>query len=78
MVTHTEALAHRVDAARREQGVAILPLSDATGIPRTTLSRQLAGLAEFKVSDLMRISRHLNVNAADLIAPRDNTAEVAA
>ena len=78
MDTTTAAVAHRVDAARRAQGVAVLPLSDATGIPRTTLTRQLAGLAEFKVSDLMRISRHLNVNAADMLPPRDNTAEAAA
>lgn len=59
---HTnEEVAKRVEADRRSAGVPLLTLAKATGIARTTLRRQLAGLAEFKVSDLMRISRHLNV-----------------
>lgn len=60
MDTITATLAKRVDTARREQGVAILPLSAAVGIPRTTLIRQLAGDSAFTVAQLVRIAHHLN------------------
>ena len=64
MVTQTEAIAHRVDADRRAQGVAVLPLSEATGIPRTTLTRFLAGKGDLKVSHIYLIARELKANPA--------------
>jgi transcriptional regulator with XRE-family HTH domain len=67
MDTITATLAKRVEAARRDQGVAILPLSIATGIARTTLSRQLKGRSEFSAPDLVLIARHLGVPVEDWI-----------
>lgn len=79
MHTDTETLAAKVEAARRrEPQTPLRALSRMTGIPRTTLRRQLAGLVEFKVTDLMSVSRHLNLDMTDLLNPRENTAEVAA
>lgn len=37
-------------------------LSEATGIPRTTLIRKLRGHSDFTVRDLERIAAHLGVS----------------
>jgi predicted transcriptional regulator len=65
MVTNSAALAQRVEAARRREGVAKLHLSNTTGIKRSTLHRLLAGKGEFKVWQLIRISQHLTDSASD-------------
>lgn len=82
MHTDKETLAAKVEGARRRADLSVRALSKKSGIPRTTLSNQLAGLVEFKPSTLARLSRHisLNLSADDLLStpPRDNTAEVAA
>jgi len=65
MDTITATLAKRVDADRRAQGVAVLPLSTATGIPRTTLIRQLAGQSDISAPDLLRLAKHLNASVSD-------------
>ena len=64
MHTTSKAIAQRVDAVRRAKGVGTLPLSVATGIPRTTLSRQLKGETDFTVAGLIRIGEALNTPAA--------------
>ena len=57
----TQQILARVEADRKAAGVTVAALSKATGIPRTTLSRYLAGRTEFTVSGLMRVSEHLNI-----------------
>lgn len=61
MDTNTAAIAHRVDAARRAKGVGTLPLAKATGIPRTTLTRQLAGQTDFTLAGFLRIGEALDI-----------------
>ncbi|WP_166790569.1 helix-turn-helix domain-containing protein [Cryobacterium tagatosivorans] len=61
-------VARRMEAARLSAGVALLPLAKATGIPRTTLRRHLAGLSDFKVSNVMKIAEHLNIPFAVLFS----------
>lgn len=80
MDTPTTTIAKRVDAARKEQGVAILPLSEATGIPYTTLHRMLTGKSEFRISDLFSIAHELNADAASWITnlPAPKPAQAAA
>jgi hypothetical protein len=78
MDTNTKAIAHRVDAARRGQGVEIRPLSVATGIPRVTLTRMLAGDAEFKTSQLLRVAHELKADAASWITDLPKASRVAA
>ena len=67
MDTETAQIARRVEQARRTKEVTEVALSDATGTPRSTLKRQLAGLADFKVIQLLRISRHLGVSVGSLL-----------
>jgi hypothetical protein len=69
MVTNSAALAQRVEAVRRREGVPTLRLAIATGIKRSTLTRRLAGEGDFKVWQLIRISQHFtdcNVDAEAL------------
>jgi len=79
MVTSTTTVAAKANQARREQGVAILPLSEATGIPRTTLTRFLNNSEDISVSRLIKLAHELKVNPASwLDAPAETPAEVAA
>lgn len=64
MDTNTKTIAHRVDAVRRDQGVGIPPLSAATGISVSTLTRMLSGTNDFKVSNLIRVAEALDVDPA--------------
>ena len=79
MVTTTKAVAAKADRLRREQGVAILPLSEATGIPRTTLTRFLSGKGDMPFTSVLRLAHELKANAASWIDESDdNPAEAAA
>lgn len=63
----TKAVANAVVEAMEERGKSQLALSEATGIPRTTLLRRLAGLSPFTVSELEAIAGYLGVSASDLV-----------
>ena len=67
MDTETANIARRVDAARREQGVTIRPLSDATGIPETTLGQFLAGKRDLHIGKVMLIARELNIKPSSFM-----------
>ena len=77
MVTSTTTVAARANQARRELGVAILPLSEATGIPRTTLTRFLSGKGDLPFTSVLRLARELKADAASWIT-EDQSAGVAA
>ncbi|TFD80305.1 XRE family transcriptional regulator [Cryobacterium sp. Sr8] len=56
-------LVRRVNAAREAAGLTVSALATATGMPVSTLRRQLLGQSDFKLSDIMRIGDHLGVSA---------------
>ena len=64
MDTETANIARRVDAARREQGLGIGQLSDATGIPYTNLQQFLAGKRDLHIGKVVAVARELNLNPA--------------
>lgn len=64
----TQRVVARLEVERKAAGVSVASLAKATGIPRTTLRRHLAGLSEFKVSDVMKIAEHLNIPFAVLFS----------
>lgn len=65
-------VADAVNAAMDARGVTRLELSDATGIPRSTLIRRLNGLLpSFTIDELDRIAQHLEVDVVTLVAPVD-------
>lgn len=78
MDTNTTAIAHRVEDARRAQGVEIRPLALATGIPRTTLKRMLDGHTDFGASQLVRVAHELKADAASWITDLPTASRVAA
>lgn len=49
----------RLEALRRAQGVAVLPLSKATNIPREALTKFLKGEGDLKFSRVMIVAREL-------------------
>jgi hypothetical protein len=61
----TAIVAGRVDAARCAAGMSVMSLSTATGIPRTTLARQLAGQSQFMINGLASIAIHLDVSISE-------------
>lgn len=44
-----------------EKGYSVRKLSDETGIPLSTLSNKINGITEFKTSDILMISKVLNI-----------------
>lgn len=68
-------VARRVDDERKTVGMAVLPLSVATGIPRTTLTRFLAGKGDLEVSRIFVLARALKIDASSWMAdlPKDNS-----
>lgn len=67
MDTLTPLVADRVVAAMESKGATRLGISEATGIPRTTLLRRLSGASSFTVAELDAIARALEVPVRDLI-----------
>lgn len=63
----TQGTAAAVASAMVTAGRTQVALSDATGIPRTTLLRRLGGLSPFTVDELQRIADALNVEVHTLI-----------
>jgi len=59
--------ANPIERAREAAGLSILALSEATGIPRTTLKRKLGNLSAFTVGELETIARACEADADDLI-----------
>lgn len=64
----TTATAAKVEQARERAGISRLALSEATGIPRSTLIRKLNGHQSFTVGDIDVIAQALRVDPATLVA----------
>ncbi len=60
----TQTLHSRVRDSFAASGLSLNALAEATGIPRTTLRRKLAGLAEFTFSELIRLAAALDSDVA--------------
>lgn len=67
MDTLTPLVADRVVAAMETKGATRLSMSEATGIPRTTLLRRLSGASSFTVAELDAIAKVLEVPVRDFI-----------
>lgn len=69
MVTPTNlTIAQRVRAAMDQAGDSEVKLADDTGIPRTTLRRRLTGNSDWMTSELVAISKRLDVSLIELLA----------
>ena len=69
MDKQTQALALRIDTARREQGGTIPHLSESTGIPETSLQRMLAAKSkDFPASFIFKIAHELKADASSWVA----------
>ncbi len=55
-----------VEKARKKAGVPLLRLEQLTGIPRSTLRRQIANPLNIPAGDLLSIATALGVDDADL------------
>lgn len=71
--TITNEIAARVTAAMEQSGTSRAGLSEATGIPRTTLNRSLGSAGneptrEFTIPELIRVSRHLGKTLSDFVS----------
>lgn len=64
----TGRTAMAVEAAIDAAGQSQLGVSDATGIPRTTLIRRLRGQSPFTIAELESIAECLGVTVSDLLA----------
>lgn len=82
MDTNTAAVANMANEARRTRGVAIRPLSEASGVSLSTLTRMLSGENDIKISTLIRVAKALDADAGawitEALTPREDTAGVAA
>lgn len=68
--TYTDTVRTAVVDAIRASGKSIKAVSDATGIPRVTLTRRLgSGRGGFTVSELAAIARALDIDVVTLTAP---------
>lgn len=65
MDTLKTTVAARVRAAIDAAGLTLLGLSEATGIPRTTLTRRLSGVSSFTVEELEALARELGTDVSD-------------
>lgn len=59
----SDAVAASIRTAIRNHGETIRSVSDAAGIPYTTLQRKLAGFTSFKVTELLRIANALGIDS---------------
>ena len=79
MDIETAQIARRVDAARRDQGRTIGPLSIATGIPETSLGQFLAGKRDLPLTKFRTLLHELNLSPATCLSdPSVITPEAAA
>lgn len=67
----TRGTAQKVAAALDLAGKSQLSVSEASGIPRTTLLRRLSGVSPFTVDELQRIADLLGVPVVSLIDGTD-------
>lgn len=63
----TTTLAAQITKARETANISVKQLSETAGIPRTTLTRQLAGLSPFEVPQLVRVCDALGVSVVDVM-----------
>lgn len=61
-------VARNVVAAMESRGKTNLGISEATGIPRTTLLRRLGGHSAFTVAELDAVAEALEMDVRDLTA----------
>ena len=73
MADHTSVAVAVRDAAHAQQ-MSDARLAELAFIPRSSLIRKLAGVSEFKVSELIRIGDALGIDPADFL----RTTQVAA
>lgn len=71
-------IARAVNARLQTAGIAQRKVSEATGIPMTSLVRRLTGRAPFDIDQLARIARLLDVSVAALITYAEHTEAVVA
>lgn len=67
---YAATVAAAVREAIENSGVTVVWLCETTGIPRTTLTRRLAGHASFTVAELDAIASALRIPVVDLTAER--------
>jgi len=78
-MSSTTEVGPRLDTIRRVQGVAVLPLSKTTGVPRDALSKFFKGERDLPFSRVMTIPHELKAPAASWMdLPAGTPAEVAA
>lgn len=77
MVTPTTP-AHRiagvVSQALEVRGLTVVALSDATGIPRTTLIRRLSGRSPFTVNELGEVADALGMTSTEILTAAEPAA----
>ncbi|WP_188113351.1 helix-turn-helix domain-containing protein [Nocardioides humilatus] len=64
-----EATVREINALIATKKIKIAALSEAAGIPRTTLHNRLHGKGDITVAELVLLAIALDVPAADLIGP---------
>jgi transcriptional regulator with XRE-family HTH domain len=67
-------MAVAVETAIAEAGQTHLGVSEATGIPRTTLLRRLKGQSSFAVDELERIAEVIGVPVSQILAKAEAAA----
>lgn len=65
--SYSAAVADSVNTAITTTGITHKALAEATGIPRTTLTRRLAGQSPFTVAELDAIALALNIDVTTLV-----------
>ena len=51
----------KLKGKKKKKGYSVRKLSNETGIPVSTLSNKINGITEFKTSDILMISKVLNI-----------------
>ena len=72
--TYQAAVALNVRAALEASGRSTLSVAEATGIPRATLLRRIAGHSSFTVVELASIAHLLGIEPTDLMQVSNNHA----
>lgn len=70
--------AAQVAAAMSDAGKSEVAVSEATGIPRSTLKRRLSGFSSFTVDELQRVADLLEVPVTTLLDATDTETAVSA
>lgn len=68
--TTSERAALNVSTLMESRGASLLGLSNATGIPRTTLRRSLEAGRPFTLAELDQVARYFGVKATTLLRER--------